>query len=152
MEVVIMKAKDLKKENQRLRGGLESDKPIPGLTAQSLMAEIDQQTESNEATQWWRDYLAYRQRAIKWSGKKKKLLPEEMDDPRFFEMRACGFDPYDKTIDYKTDIEFTMRKWFFGEFKTRWGLLGDNERYQLVMDSRRMRVRYRSPYQTSISA
>lgn len=72
------------------------------------------------------DYELYRARAIRWRGHSKKLLPDELRDPRNFEARVCRIDPKGPNAS-----------WFFP--------LGDWAREQLVIHSRKSNVRYLSP-------
>ena len=98
-----------------------------GETMESLLKEAMRHRERLVAA---RDYSAYEQRAIRYMTRHRALIPEELEDVRFFQCRACGFNPGFQTGDKQTPI----RKWFWAK--------SEETRKDLVTLSRALRVKF----------
>ena len=101
---------------------LQSDVPF---TSGMLLGNIlGPALQRHRETMQERDYANYRRRAMSMLRRWRSMPRGEWVDARFFECRACGFDPLDSSIHC----------WFWG--------LGDDSRRTLVILSRKMRVRF----------
>lgn len=102
-----------------LRGGLESERFD---FSRTIQIQIDQAIETAENKAAAKAYLAYRARASEGLRRRRILSAIEHADPRFFECRACGLNPYDPVIS----------NWFFP--------LDQHDRREMVRLSRKIRT------------
>ena len=91
---------------------------------------VDEAKEERRRHASQRDYSDYEKRAIRYMVRHRALAPDEQNDVRFFQCRACGFNP-----NYKTpDGQMPIRKWFWAKH--------EETRKELVRLSRTIRVRF----------
>lgn len=100
---------------------------IPGETLEKLLAEALKDRHQLASS---RDYSEYERRAIRYMTRHRALIPDERDDVRFFQCRACGFNPNYRSTDGQTPI----RKWFWSKH--------EESCKDLVRLSRWLRVRF----------